>query len=46
MAGKVTLTEIETGVATLETLVVINALMDAEIAAERAAADRARNNKG
>ena len=46
MAGKVTLTEVKTGVATLEDLVKLNALIDAEMDHEHAAAEAARNNAG
>lgn len=45
MAGKVTLTEIETGVATLENLLVINALLDHEMACEQAAMEAAKNKR-
>lgn len=41
MAGHVTLTEIMDGTATLDVLLTINSLMDAEIAQEHAAAAEA-----
>lgn len=44
MAGKVTLTEVKTGVATLDDLLKLNALIDAEMDHQHAADLAARNN--
>ena len=45
MAGKVTMTEIETGVVDLVDLLKINALLDMQAASEHEAAERARGER-